>query len=97
MSQKYLMTGVLTRISEIKEVSPKFKVRNFILNSGNEEHPNPVKFQLSGKCIDYADDRMIGRKVEVDFYINGNVSKKGYFNNLSAVSIMYTRTEASTP
>ena len=88
MAEKYIMKGTLTRISEIKEVSEKFKIRNFIVNSGDDKHPNPVKFQLSGKYIDYVDDRMVGKNVEVDFYINGNATKNGYFNNLSAVSII---------
>lgn len=91
MAEKFKLQGVLKRISEVKQLN-RFKFRNFILDSGSEQYPNPIKFQLTGKHLDYVDNRMIGQKVEVEFYINGKATPKGYFNNLSAVAITYIRT-----
>ncbi len=91
MAEKFKIKGILTRISEIKQPNPakKFKLRNFILEVGTKEQPNPIKFQLTGKYLDYVDNRMINTEVDVEFYINGNATKKGYFNNLSAVAVLY--------
>ena len=83
------MSGEVFKVSDIKEITATFSVREFVLrNPGWKEGQfNDVKFQLNKKFFDIVDEGMIGLEATVKFFVNGRGSAKGYFNTLNAVGI----------
>ena len=88
MASPYKMTGKITRISDIKNITETFSIKEFILlvDEGGK-YPQEIKFQLNRKYFDIVYERMVGKNFEVSFFINGRATKSGYFNTLSAVDV----------
>lgn len=85
--EPYKMRGMVSKISEVKVISEKFSVVEFILHMDDGKYPNDVKFQLTNDNIQMINQQMINQKAEVSFYINGRGTERGYFNNLTAVGV----------
>ena len=88
MSNKFSIKGKITMISPVKNISEKFTMREFILETGSGQYPNPIKFQVSGKYLDIVNESHVGLTSNVDFYINGRRAESGsHWNSLTAVLI----------
>ena len=84
------ITGKLHEIYDAKQVTEKFKKREFIVEYvTNPEYPQYVKFQLTQNNCDYLDGFSKGDMVEVQFDLTGRpwTNKEGettYFTSLNA-------------
>lgn len=83
--------GVIQKITEVQQVSEKFKKRTFVLTVG-DQYPQPVEFQLSQDKTELIDNFAEGEKVSVSFNLRGKewINPQGeakYFTTLDAWKI----------
>lgn len=90
------ITGKLIEIFETKQISDKFKKREFVVEySENEQYPQFIKFELTQNNCDLIDSFSKGDFVEVHFDLRGKpwTNKNGettYFTSLTAWKINKT-------
>ena len=88
--------GILKRIGIEKQVSEKFKNRNFDIETTDEKYKQVIRFELSQDRCDLIDSYKLGQELEVSFNLNGREWQKTpqddivVFNTLSAWKIMAT-------
>ena len=84
----YEATGKIHSIDATKEVSEKFRKREFVVElADNPKYPQVVLFQITGDRIAQLDDLAVGDRVRIEFSLRGREwkSPKGevrYFNGL---------------
>ena len=83
------ITGTLKVINDTKQVSDKFKSREFVLTDNSSQYPQHISFQLTQDKCKLLDGKAIGTEVKVHFNLRGREwnSPKGetkYFNSLEA-------------
>lgn len=88
----YTIKGKIHRISDEKQITDKFKVRDFVLFVENERNPefsDYITLQFSQLYCDLLDKFEVGQEVEVKFDVKGRPDKKNenYFNTLAAWKI----------
>lgn len=66
----YTLKGEVKVISETKQVSDKFKLREFVVTTEGE-YPQVVKFQTSQDKTELLDSIQVGQQVEVFFNLRG--------------------------
>ena len=85
--------GKLIEIYETKQVTDKFKKREFVVEyAENAQYPQFIKFELSQNNCDYLDGFSKGDHVDVQFDLRGRpwTNKEGvttYFTSLAAWKI----------
>lgn len=83
-------TGKLIQIDETKQVSARFRKRDFVIEiATNPQYPEVVKFQLAQDKCELLADYKVGQEVKVYFDLRGRkwVDRDGvdqYFNTLQA-------------
>ena len=88
--------GILKRIGIEKQVSEKFKNRNFDIETTDGKYKQVIRFELSQDRCDLIDSYKLGQELEVSFNLNGREWQKTpqddivVFNTLSAWKIMAT-------
>lgn len=85
-------SGTLKVKGNTKQVSDKFKIREFVLTDGDHKYPQSIQFQLTQDRCMLLDDFNIGDEMEVTFNLRGRewVNPKGetkYFNSLDVFRI----------
>jgi hypothetical protein len=84
------ITGKLVEIYDAKQVTDKFKKREFVVEyAENAAYPQFIKFELAQNNCDYLDGFSRGDFIEVHFDLKGRpwTNKEGvttYFTSLSA-------------
>jgi Domain of unknown function (DUF3127) len=85
--------GRLHAISETKQVTERFRKREFVVEIGdNPRFPQYVQFELTGDRCEQLDDYAVGEEVRVEFSLRGREwkSPRGetkYFNSLDVWTI----------
>jgi hypothetical protein len=92
----YSIKGKIHQISPDKQVTEKYKTREFVLfveNEKNPEYSDYITLQFSQAYCDLLDKFEIGHDVEVKFDVKGKkYEKQGevrYFNTLAAWKIEF--------
>ena len=85
-------TGKLQRIFETKQVSDRFRKREFVLEIADGRFPQAVLFQLTGDRCEALDGFRENQTVVVEFNLRGRewTSPKGevkYFNSLDVWTV----------
>lgn len=89
-SDVYEVTGRLVKISEPRQITNDFCIKEFIIHQAGGQYPNYIKFQLNEKNFNIITEEMIGKDWTVKFFINGRaVPNKGYFNTLNAFALVH--------
>ena len=90
-SQDYTATGSVHVISDLRVISEKFSVREFVVEVGTgTKYPQLVQFQAANAKLDLLDGLSVGAAVTVHFNLRGRAwePKDGgdtrYFNSLNA-------------
>jgi hypothetical protein len=98
------LTGTLKAIGSIKQVSEKFKSREFILtDNSNDKYPQHISIQLTQDKCSLIDNYAIGSELIVSININGKewsnpaTGEIKYFNTISAWKIEGEKVSQQTP
>jgi hypothetical protein len=86
--QSYQMEGIIKRVGDMKQITPTFFIKEFILNVPGK-YPQDIRFELANKIKDDVTVNDVGQNVMVHFSIRGKGYAKGYFNKLLAWKIDY--------
>ena len=83
--------GMIKVINEVKQVSEKFKIREFVITTDGQ-YPQDISFQLAQDKCDLINDYKLGDQIEVAFNLRGRewINDSGtskYFNTLDAWKI----------
>ena len=91
---EYKITGTLCDISNVRNISDRFRKREFVIvvdetiNMKGYTNPQYIKFQLEQSNVLTIDEYKIGDEITVIFDIRGNKTEAGlYFTNLRATKI----------
>ena len=83
------LTGKVLEIFPVQEIKSSFSIREFVIET-DEQYPQTLKLQTSGKTIGLLDSIRVGMKVDVSYNIKGKVytnpetNKTSYFMTLVA-------------
>ena len=96
--------GTIYLIKETKEVSAKFRVREFVLQlAGESRWPQLVSFQVTHEACESLDSFEVGAEVSLSFRLKGRewTPRAGgevrYFNSLDAFDIYQIGESAPVP
>jgi hypothetical protein len=89
---KYEAMGRLALVKPTKVVSPKFSVREFVLEIKEGKYPQLVQFQVTGDRCEELDTFNIGQSIDVSFDLRGREwtgrdGEKKFFNSLNVFKI----------
>ena len=87
MMASYQATGVIKDIYETQTFPSGFTKREFIVECGDGNYPNPLKFELIKDKCEWLDRYATDQTVTVSFDIRGNEFKDKYYVNLNAWKI----------
>ena len=80
------ISGKLYVKGETKQVSDKFRKREFVLEVSDGKYPQFVSFESTGDRVDAIDDFRVGDELRVTFNLRGrewkNANGVKYFNSL---------------
>ena len=90
-SQDYTASGPVHAIGELRVISDKFSVREFVVEVGaGTEYPQLVQFQAANKKLELLDGLDVGSAITVHFNLRGRAWEPSdggdtkYFNSLDA-------------
>jgi len=84
---EHKLKGKLILKSEPKQISDKFRVMDFVIQTPDEKYPQSIQFQLLNDRIQEIDNFTIGEELEVRFDIRGREHNGRYYNSLNAYKI----------
>ena len=89
MSDAFTLKGTIIEIYDEKQISEKFKKREFVLkHAPNPDYPDFLKIEVVQNKTDLLDKYKVGDEVEVDINLKGKKWQKGkesgYFNSIQA-------------
>lgn len=87
---EHKLKGKLILKSEPKQISDKFTVMDFVIQTPDEKYPQSIQFQLLNDRIQEMDKFTIGEELEVTFDIRGREYNGKYYNSLNAFKIEST-------
>ncbi len=94
----YDLTGKVKVIGDVKTISDKFSVREFVVTVEDGNYPQDIALQFVNDKVSLLDTVQVDQEVTVTFDIRGRQSKDGrYFNNLSAWKIQTEAPTAAAP
>jgi len=67
----YTLKGELKVINDTRQVSDKFKLREFVLTDASGQYPQTIQFQASQDKTELLDSFKVGQQVEVFFNLRG--------------------------
>jgi hypothetical protein len=102
MSEKYKSTGTITALFDTKQVSDKFRKREFVIEIPDGKYPQSVLFQLTGDRCSALDEFSIGDEVAVEWNLRGrkwtsNSGEDKYFVSCDAWKITRVGAAKSKP
>jgi len=84
---EHKLKGKLILKSEPRQISEKFRVMDFVIETPDEKYPQKVQFQILNDRIQEMDKWTIGEELEVSFDIRGREYSGKYYNSLNAYKI----------
>jgi hypothetical protein len=84
---EHKLKGKLILKSEPRQISDKFRVMDFVIQTPDEKYPQSIQFQLLNDRIQEIDKFTIGEELEVTFDIRGREHNGRYYNSLNAYKI----------
>ena len=98
----YTLKGEVKVISETKQVSDKFKLREFVVTDNSGQYPQTIQFQASQDKTELLDSIQAGQQVEVFFNLRGRewTNPQGevkVFNTLDAWKIQPLNAGGAAP
>jgi single-strand DNA-binding protein len=84
---EHKLKGKLILKSEPRQISDKFRVMDFVIETPDEKYPQSIQFQLLNDRIQEMDNFTIGEELEVRFDIRGREYNGRYYNSLNAYKI----------
>ena len=76
--------GAIKLINEVKVISDKFSVREFVITTPDPKYPQDIIFQLTNDKMDIIKPYGVGQEVEVSFNLRGREFNGRYYNTLDA-------------
>lgn len=83
----YKLKGKLIHKGDAKQVSEKFRVMDFVIETPDEKYPQKVQFQILNDRIQEMDKFTLGEELEITFDIRGREYNGKYYNSLNAYKI----------
>jgi hypothetical protein len=83
----YKLKGKLIHKGDAKQVSDKFRVMDFVIQTPDEKYPQSIQFQVMNDRIQEMDKFTTGEEVEVTFDLRGREYNGKYYNTLNAYKI----------
>ena len=81
------LKGKLIVKSEPRQISEKFRVMDFVIETQDEKYPQSIQFQILNDRIAEMDKYSIGEELEVSFDVRGREYSGKYYNSLNAYKI----------
>ena len=81
------LKGKLIVKSEPRQISEKFRVMDFVIETQDEKYPQSIQFQILNDRISEMDKYSIGEELEVSFDVRGRENSGKYYNSLNAYKI----------
>lgn len=86
--QTFQVTGVITAIEAVREFSPKYKEKVFVVEySSSADYKHQAALKLSNTKIGMIDDFNVGDNVIVHFNPSSKEAKGNWFTNLNVWKI----------
>ena len=76
--------GAIKLINEVKVISDKFSVREFVITTPDPKYPQDIIFQLTNDKMDIIKPYGVGQEVEVSYNLRGREFNGRYYNTLDA-------------
>ncbi len=80
------VSGILVEVGLLQEVSPKFKKRDLIVDTGGE-YPQVIRFEAQNEMCDALEGVEVGKYITVSFSLRGQRWKDTVINTLKAYKI----------
>jgi hypothetical protein len=84
---EHKLKGKLILKSEPRQISDKFRVMDFVIQTPDEKYPQSIQFQLMNDRIQEMDKFTMGEELEVTFDLRGREYNGKYYNTLNAYKI----------
>lgn len=84
---EHKLKGKLILTQEPRQVSEKFRVMDFVIETQDEKYPQKIQFQVLNDRIQEMDKFKTGEELEVTFDIRGREYNGKYYNSLNAYKI----------
>lgn len=86
--------GAVKLINEVKVISDKFSVREFVITTPDAKYPQDLIFSTVNDKISILDSIRVGQEVEVSFNLRGREFNGRYYNTLDAWKVTATSNTA---
>jgi len=84
---EHKLKGKLILKSEPRQISEKFRVMDFVIQTPDEKYPQSIQFQVMNDRIQEMDKFTTGEEIEVTFDHRGREYNGKYYNTLNAYKI----------
>jgi hypothetical protein len=84
---EHKLKGKLILKSEPRQISEKFRVMDFVIQTPDEKYPQSIQFQVMNDRIKEMDKFTTGEEIEVTFDHRGREYNGKYYNTLNAYKI----------
>lgn len=84
------LKGAVKLINEVKVISDKFSVREFVVTTPDAKYPQDIIFQTTNDKIAILDSIGVGQEVEVSYNLRGREFNGRYYNTLDAWKVQTT-------
>ena len=84
---EHKLKGKLILKSEPRQITDKFRVMDFVIQTPDDKYPQSIQFQVMNDRIQEMDKFTIGEEVEVSFDVRGREHNGKYYNTLNAFKI----------
>jgi hypothetical protein len=91
------LKGAIKLISEVKVISDKFSVREFVVTTPDAKYPQDIMFQTINDKMSILDSIGAGQEVEVSFNLRGREFNGRYYNTLDAWKLQTTGASVTQP
>ena len=78
------LKGAVKLINEVKVISDKFSVREFVVTTPDAKYPQDIIFQTTNDKTAILDTIGVGQEVEVSYNLRGREFNGRYYNTLDA-------------
>jgi hypothetical protein len=92
---EFKIKGGIKLINDVKVISDKFSVREFVLTTEDSKYPQDIMFQTVNDRMSMLDTVKRGDAVEVSFNVRGREFNGKYYNTLDAWKIEVTGSKPS--
>jgi len=84
---EHKLKGKLILKYEPRQISEKFRVMDFVIQTPDEKYPQSIQFQVMNDRIQEMDKFTTGEEIEVTFDHRGREYNGKYYNTLNAYKI----------